>query len=233
MIDTRQFLAEGGSLGILNLNTSLDTTMKETAKVTSAMQHCNSFQDGRPGSFPDSVLKAVVREVSPFYPGVPLRRLFKRYKARHEKIKLDNETTERCGALDKNTGTASFHLSDTAVKAEVGTMSNKSDQPRRRGRPKRRLSSEGTEKQQKIARTGTRAGQNDSTRSVGSERVFPTGQVGQKRGREGEEPVLQVRRKSTRLQQKKETQDDSVPCRMNKRRKTDDSLATAVPGWCL
>lgn len=192
-------------------------------------------------SFPEAVTKKLLSELALFFPGVPLRKLYKRYSGKLEKHRSASTTGERAKQyiLQRN---MSLDGGENNLK-ELGTIDG--DQlienktlPGKRRRGKRKLSNDGGICQEKkIARKS-----GDFVKVPSEDQSFLVNDTpnksGKKRGKgddddQTEEKVNKGRRLSTRLQSKKasvesETVGDNLPKLENstnkkKRKRTLDS----------
>ncbi|XP_078347147.1 uncharacterized protein LOC144632387 isoform X2 [Oculina patagonica] len=194
-------------------------------------------------NFPEAVTKKLLLELTLFYPGVPLRKLYKRYAAKLEKHKTSSVAVEN---------KQSMPVDDTVSLKPFENNEEKHDVVgKKKGRGKRRLSSDGgVSQEKKVARkcedllpSLTSKGQDLSVdQSAYKSR--------KKRGREGDgdqsqEKTTKGRRLSTRLQKKKTTlesesiEDDLEPPEVmsnrKKKRRTSDHQKDAkeTPKPCV
>ena len=182
-------------------------------------------------NFPEAVVKKLLEEFALFYPGIPLRKLYKRYSKKlekHKELSVTGETqksiTEKC-TLEKN------------MKEKEEKKERQKDQEIRtldveKGRGKRKLSSDGGICQEnKIART-----HEDFCELQPSENTACLQSRRKKRGREDDSEDIKEEKKgqrfSRRLRKKSSSveltsMDDKLPesvicSKKKKRRKTTD-----------
>ena len=182
-------------------------------------------------SFPEAVVKKLLEELALFYPGIPLRKLYKRYSKKlekHKELSVTGETqksiTEKC-TLEKNMKEKE-EKKERQKDLEIRTLDVE------KGRGKRRLSSDGGICQEnKIART-----HEDFCELQPSEDTACLQSRRKKRGREDDSEDIKEEKKgqrfSRRLRKKNSSveltsMDDKLPesvicSKKKKRRKTTD-----------
>lgn len=173
------------------------------------------------------------------YPGVPLRKLYKRYSSKLQKHSASSIAEDIKQAVPESMPGENFKHSQDALEnknEEHDVMGNSS--VTKKGRGKRRLSSDGDISQEKkVARKNDAFSASVSTEGQGPTTDQHTNKSRKKRGREedgdqGQEKVAKGQRLSTRLQKKKTTLESEIiedkleqtECTSNrkKRRRTSD-----------
>ena len=170
-------------------------------------------------SFPEAVIKKLLLELALFYPGVPLRKLYKRYSTKQEKHKVLSTTGEAKQVIPE--------------KQEGDNASDSKTLPVKKGGEKRKFCSDGGICQEnKIAKKV-----NDfSATQLSDDLLQLAGKTCKKRAREddNEEPkeMKNGRRLSTRLKEKRASVESNslegnlpksvVSSHKTKRRKTTD-----------
>lgn len=185
-------------------------------------------------NFPEAVTKKLLLELVLFYPGVPLRKLYKRYALKLEKHKTSSVVVESKQSFVEK----SMPVDD--AKSSLKPVENNEEKHdvvgKKKGRGKRRLSSDGgVSQEKKVARKDLFT----SLPSKGQEQTVDqsANKSRKKRGREedgdqSQEKTTKGRRLSTRLQKKKTTlesesieddleQPDATSNRKKKRRTSD------------
>ena len=182
-------------------------------------------------TFPEAVVKKLLEELALFYPGIPLRKLYKRYSKKlekHKELSVTGETqksiTEK-GTLEKNMKEKE-EKKERQKDLEIRTLDVE------KGRGKRKLSSDGGICQEnKIART-----REDFCELQPSENTACLPSTRKKRGREDDSEDIKEEKKgqrfSRRLRKKNSSveltsMDDKLPesvicSKKKKRRKTTD-----------
>ncbi len=170
-----------------------------------------------------------------FYPGVPLRKLYKRYAAKLEKHKTSSVAVERQSSVEK-----SMPMDDT--KSSLKPFENNGEKHdvvgKKKGRGKRRLSSDGgVSQEKKVARKCEDLSTSLPSKGHDLSVDQSANKSRKKRGREedgdqSQEKTTKGRRLSTRLQKKKTTlesksiEDDleqpEVMSNRKKKRRTSD-----------
>lgn len=160
-------------------------------------------------NFPEAVIKKLLLELALFYPGVPLRKLYKRYASMPEKHKTNSVTVEsKQGAVEKS-------MSAVDTKSSLKPLENNEEKQdavsKKKGRGKRRLSSDGgVTKEKKLARKSEDFSSSHPSKGQDLSIDQSANKSCRKRGRDedsdqGQKKVTNGRRLSTRLQKKKNT----------------------------
>lgn len=158
-------------------------------------------------NFPEAVTKRVLLELALFYPGVPLRKLYKRYASKLEKHKKSCAAVESKQVATENTAPVNDRKSNPKPfddSEEKHDLVN-----RKKGKVKRRLSSDGgVFQEKKVARKSEQSPISLPCESQGLLMDRSVNKSCKKRGREeendqGQEKGTKGRRLSTRLQKKK------------------------------
>lgn len=177
-----------------------------------------------------------------FYPGVPLRKLYKRYASKLEKYKASIESGENNQlALERKVPTDHTKKDEKLLESKEGLQEVNADRlPRKKGRGKRQLSSDGgVGQEKKIARKSGNFSATLPCKDQGLVGDQSARKSCKKRQREEDKDHLQEkackgRRLSTRLQEKKQTcaedksVDNNVPQKLEmsssrkKRKRTTD-----------
>lgn len=177
-----------------------------------------------------------------FYPGVPLRKLYKRYASKLEKYKASIESGENKQlALERKVPMDHTKKDEKLLESKEGLQEVNADSlPRKKGRGKRRLSSDGgVGQEKKIARKSGIFSATLPCKDQGLVGDQSARKSCKKRQREEDKDHLQEkackgRRLSTRLQEKKQTcaedktVDNNVPQKLEmsssrkKRKRTTD-----------
>jgi len=193
-------------------------------------------------SFPDAVIKKILSELALFYPGVPLRKLYKRYASKLEKYKVSIESGENKQlALERKVPKDDTKKDEKLLESKEGLQEVNADSlPCKKGREKRRLSSDGgVGQEKKIARKSGNFSATLPCKDQGLGGDQSARKSCKKRQREEDKDHLQEkackgRRLSTRLQEKKQTcaedksVDNNVPQKLEmsssrkKRKRTTD-----------
>ena len=158
-------------------------------------------------NFPEAVIKKILLELALFYPGVPLKKLYRRYASKLEKHKNSSVAVESKQVAAENTAPVSDGKSNP-------NPSDNSEEKRdlinrKKGKVKRRLSSNGgVFQEKKVARKREKSPAVMSCESKGLLMDQSVNKSCKKRGREeendqGQERGTKERRLSTRLQKKK------------------------------
>ena len=158
-------------------------------------------------NFPEAVIKKILLELALFYPGVPLKKLYRRYASKLEKHKNSSVAVESKQVAAENTALVSDGKSNP-------NPSDNSEEKRdlinrKKGKVKRRLSSNGgVFQEKKVARKREKSPAVLSCESKGLLMDQSVNKSCKKRGREeendqGQERGTKERRLSTRLQKKK------------------------------
>ena len=106
-------------------------------------------------SFPEAVVKKILSELALFYPGVPLRKLYKRYASKLEKYKASIESGENKQLAQERKGLKDdTKMDEKFFESKEGLQEVNADSlPCKKGGGKRRLSSDGgVGQEKKIAR---------------------------------------------------------------------------------
>ena len=171
-------------------------------------------------SFPEAVVKKILSELALFYPGVPLRKLYKRYASKLKKYKASIESGENKQiALERKGLKDDTKMDEKFFESKEGLQEVNADSlPCKKGRGKRRLSSEGgVGQEKKVARKSSNFSATLPCKDQGQIGDQSARKSCKKRQREEDKDHLQEkackgRRLSTRLQEKKQTwvEDKSV-----------------------
>ena len=193
-------------------------------------------------SFPEAVVKKILSELALFYPGVPLRKLYKHYASKLEKYKASIESGENKQlALERKGLKDHTKMDEKFFESKEGLQEVNADSlPCEKGREKRRLSSDGgVGQEKKIARKSGIFSATLPCKDQGLVGDQSARKSCKKRQREEDKDHLQEkackgRRLSTRLQEKKQTcaedktVDNNVPQKLEmsssrkKRKRTTD-----------
>ena len=158
-------------------------------------------------NFPESVTKKILLELALFYPGVPVKKLYRRYAAKLEKHKKSSVAVEIKQVAAENTATVSERRSN--LKQSDNREENHDLINRKKGKAKRRLSSDGgVFQEKKVARKSEKSPALLPSESQGLLTDQSVNKSCKKRGREeendqGQERSTKERRLSARLQKKK------------------------------
>ena len=155
-------------------------------------------------NFPEAVTKKILLELALFYPGVPLKKLYRRYASKLEKHKKSSVAVE-CKQVE-NTAPVSDRKSNPKQsdnREEKHDLIN-----RKKGKVKRRLSSDGGVFQEKKVARRSEKSPVLLPRETGLLMDQSVNKLCKKRGREeendhGQEKGTKEKRLSTRLQKKK------------------------------
>ena len=201
-------------------------------------------------SFPEAVIKKMLSELALFYPGVPLRKLYKRYASKLEKYKASIESGENMQlALERKELKDVVKNGEKLLESKEGLQEvNIKSPPCKRGRGKQRLSSDsGVGQEKKMTRKSGNFCATIPCKDQGLVGDQSARTSCKKRQREEDKDHLQEkackgRRLSTRLQEKKQTcaedktVDNNLPqklqMRSNKRKRKRaadcDSVVTEI-----
>ena len=158
-------------------------------------------------NFPEAVTKKVLLELALFYPGVPLRKLYKRYASKLEKHKKSSVSVESKQVAIENMAQVSDRKSSPKLSDDSEEKQDLVN--RKKGKVKRRLSSDGgVFQEKKVARKSKQSPASLPSESQDLLMDQSVNKSCKKRGREedndqGQEKVTKGRRLSTRLQKKK------------------------------
>lgn len=174
---------------------------------------CEQEKKTEQPSFPEAVIKKILSELALFYPGVPLRKLYKRYASKLEKYKASIETGDNKQlALERKVPKDDTKKDEKLLESKEGPREvNVDSLPCKKGRGKRRLSSDsGVGQEKKIARKSGNFSVTLPCKGQGLVGDQSARKSCKKRQREEDKDHLQEkackgRRLSTRLQEKKQT----------------------------
>lgn len=187
-----------------------------------------------------AVVKKFLSETSIFFPGVPMRRLYKQYKTKQDEYRIETETRE--SELPKKEVRMEKER-ESSVK-EIGDV--KEEKPAKRGRSKRKISTQSDEElNEKQVKKARRKKDKDKKASEEKKEDIAKGnlseQTRKKRGREEYEEEAQrpghAERKSSRRsrgtheEEQEEQKDTHSESSKRKKRKTMESEleANSVP----